>query len=918
MLFTSAQLSGGISYAAQLTDGAEMTGGQPQLDDAVVTDSAIQKDEEDTTSADTSQSGDDTLNEGQPGGESQEGEDGRPGEDNTPEDSSQTEGGGDQPGDECQPGDGQPEDESQPGGNESGDESQPGSGGQPGNDNPGGGQISGNDLEGPVSDVQNADDVEETVKFTIDGAYQFGGSPVKEQKAKSRAAGELAALNASGYEDGLETFLYEEMKKRNETIDISSYNVTDKTALGRVVSGVLNDHPDLYYVRNSWRYGSGGGKVLFLMCTYRADYDAEEFEANTKEALACVTDGMSDYAKATALHDYLALNIAYDYDNYQANTIPADSYNAYGALVNGVAVCEGYALAYKYLLSEVGIEAYMVKSVQMNHAWNMVKIDGKYYHVDVTWDDPVYDRIGRVRHVYLFRSDDNFDAASSGSKPHHDWVVTSGGSTVNYQATDTTYESTFWTKSNAPLVFDGSDCYYITGSGGVNRADFSDLTGEGTPLVDSIGRWPVWGSATSFYTSVFSGLYMINNRLYYNDTMSIYSISPDESDKRTEFTADTSTGYICGSAYRKGRVYYCLKQNPNEQKKETLLSVELGAANLTQGYQTVMDQTVTAAADGRPKMLVFFKMDDTNSDDALNAIELILDGIASGIDVYAIETEKAGKEVLKENYQDYTDITFCYDTAEGNKNSMKAYAEAGGISAASENYPVICYIDKYDHLRYVSAGENSVGSIQENMRIYCQYPDAAYKITYVLNGGTNHGSNPTVYTAEGVTLQDASREGFTFCGWYRDAAFKKKVTQIPAGSNENLTLYAKWQKRGEGLNLANPAYTFTTIDEKRVSSTADGRPKVLFYFRQGCGMCQSTSLQLKEHIKAFAGVDIYAIDIDEKTKSEVSAFRTSYGCEEITYCYGSGYSTSMHQYIAGAGIQELVRGTGRSAEILWP
>lgn len=69
-----------------------------------------------------------------------------------------------------------------------------------------------------------------------------------------------------------------------------------------------------------------------------------------------------------------------------------------------------------------------------------------------------------------------------------------------------------------------------------------------------------------------------------------------------------------------------------------------------------------------------------------------------------------------------------------------------------------------------------------------------YKITYKLNKGNNHKSNPSTYYNQKVTLKNASRKGYTFGGWYSDSKFKKKVTSISKNSKKDLTLYAKWNK----------------------------------------------------------------------------------------------------------------------------
>lgn len=133
-------------------------------------------------------------------------------------------------------------------------------------------------------------------------------------------------------------------------------------------------------------------------------------EQGRAEALAQVQPGMSNVEKALVLHNYIVRTCDYDYENYQNGTIPAVSYEEYGVYVNHRAVCSGYARAYGALMSAVGIDCYYVASSQMDHAWNIIRIDGNWYHVDCTWDDPVSTNNSRgggfVSYKYFLRSDD--------------------------------------------------------------------------------------------------------------------------------------------------------------------------------------------------------------------------------------------------------------------------------------------------------------------------------------------------------------------------------------------------------------------------------------------------------------------------------------------------------------------------------
>ena len=69
-----------------------------------------------------------------------------------------------------------------------------------------------------------------------------------------------------------------------------------------------------------------------------------------------------------------------------------------------------------------------------------------------------------------------------------------------------------------------------------------------------------------------------------------------------------------------------------------------------------------------------------------------------------------------------------------------------------------------------------------------------YKITYVMNKGTNNKSNPTSYKTSDVTLKNPTRKGYTFAGWYTDSNYKTKVTTVKASTKKDVTLYAKWTK----------------------------------------------------------------------------------------------------------------------------
>lgn len=102
---------------------------------------------------------------------------------------------------------------------------------------------------------------------------------------------------------------------------------------------------------------------------------------------------MTDYEIIKAVHDYLCKKADYDYNAIAyGNSLLFNydyAYSAYGALVKGSCVCQGYAEAFYRMCKELGYNCRFVSSDPNEgcHAWNIIQLDGKYYFVDCTWDD---------------------------------------------------------------------------------------------------------------------------------------------------------------------------------------------------------------------------------------------------------------------------------------------------------------------------------------------------------------------------------------------------------------------------------------------------------------------------------------------------------------------------------------------------
>jgi len=126
--------------------------------------------------------------------------------------------------------------------------------------------------------------------------------------------------------------------------------------------------------------------------------------------LEVLSDGMTDTQKIQALHDELVRS--FRYDNVNTGKYPPESFTALGLVKNGYAVCEGYAELFCLLCIYADLPCMIVTGQyeDANHMWNLVKADGRWYHVDCTLDDPMPDRGELVRQTYFMKSDAEFAA----------------------------------------------------------------------------------------------------------------------------------------------------------------------------------------------------------------------------------------------------------------------------------------------------------------------------------------------------------------------------------------------------------------------------------------------------------------------------------------------------------------------------
>jgi hypothetical protein len=307
--------------------------------------------------------------------------------------------------------------------------------------------------------------------------------------------------------------------------------------------------------------------VVFNYTNNKAEADERLDEVNKKidEIIKeNVNEGMTDLQKALNLHDYLVLNTEYDLSGKKPDVY--GGYSAYDILICGNGVCEGYSQAYNMLLDRVGVPSIMVTSDAMNHAWNLVNIDGSWYHVDVTWDDPVPDYKGRADHGYFMLSDEAIsrtDSEKRRNRAHSDW------NSKGLTAESDKYDNAFWSSVSTEIFTRGDYWYYIDEEGVYSR--YTESTGQTDKFISLCeDNWYVWGQYSSFWKGKYMSLIISGDRVYFNSPTQIYVMNLDGSMKSAVgdyINPNDTNGYVYGMKLEGNTIYAVIKQKPEDEGK---------------------------------------------------------------------------------------------------------------------------------------------------------------------------------------------------------------------------------------------------------------------------------------------------------------------------------------------------------------
>ncbi len=236
----------------------------------------------------------------------------------------------------------------------------------------------------------------------------------------------------------------------NTSINISRYNLS-RTDVSKVVGYIFNDRPEIFWLEKEYSLIASEDYVYAI--TFKNSFTS----AKTAEKKALVDSAVSSYVSAlSGKGTYEKIKGAHDMligaTSYKSGT---DAHNICGVFIDKKAVCEGYAKAFQLIMQKLGIPCYLVhgKSGGVDHIWNLVSVDGKYYHIDLTLDDPVIKSGTSITsYTYFLLNDEQIKKNHSISNEYNIPLPASQNEAMNYYVKENRYIASYNTDNITSII----------------------------------------------------------------------------------------------------------------------------------------------------------------------------------------------------------------------------------------------------------------------------------------------------------------------------------------------------------------------------------------------------------------------------------------------------------------------------------
>ena len=328
------------------------------------------------------------------------------------------------------------------------------------------------------------------------------------------------------------------------------------------------------------------------------DYDAakELFTSTIQKIAGLAASYGSDLEKILFVNDYLCENYNYDYSYSR--------HDPYSMFRDGVGVCQAFTRAFTAVMDELGIESTFVRSDSMNHVWNIVRVEGKWYHIDVTWNENQTRSLpGTAAHKYFLTSTEWLKSSEAGHLEENDWVY---GEDV--QCGNTDYDEYFWRSSKSHFIKSDEYWYFVdedglgrwNGSSGtfIRLAEFSEIFKDSYPGVTLNGA-----------LCDYSGLVSAGGSLYFNGSFNVvrYNINSGTTESLVDTLFDSMsvmTLWLDGAD-----VVYRVHGSSGYEDRTIPLTETIRVAEGHYGYSKMDDELTIHADEGATVIAVCLDVD---------------------------------------------------------------------------------------------------------------------------------------------------------------------------------------------------------------------------------------------------------------------------------------------------------------------
>ena len=367
--------------------------------------------------------------------------------------------------------------------------------------------------------------------------------------------------------------IYEAIDDQLTYLDVSRWKIKDHEIM-TIFTDVMHNSPEFFYVNQKlvYRYNQNGLVTSLSFSYHMSRTKREECTAFYEAEISYIVNEveeklMTEPEMALYVHDYLIS--AYSYDTTE--TI----FDTYNFLKERKGVCQAYTLCYTAVMRELGIPCFMVVSKDMNHSWNLVQLDGNWYHVDLVYDDPQPDRPGQVLHNHFLLSDDAI-AADHGQGAHWGW-------TSMVVCEDDTYSDKFWKTSDTRMLYLNDMWYYVDDSERKLCRIYFQGHGMRT-MYDFTDKWYVYLANlsienTDYWKGLYTGMGFYNGYIYFNTPTVIWRINPATGELMELLHLDEEAMNIYGMDICKYQMEYLVGDTPDRATTTYLETIPMRYAD---------------------------------------------------------------------------------------------------------------------------------------------------------------------------------------------------------------------------------------------------------------------------------------------------------------------------------------------------